>query len=128
MGMRVDQPRNESLAPPIDYTNIFGGTNVWSNLLDLSVAHENRGSQDDTLAIENSRIFDQDVLRSEKAWRYNQKQYQTYRPHDGVHFVDEQMLLKRKKALIGLAPSAGPDDLPGPDRNLNSDSITHRLS
>jgi UDP-3-O-acyl-N-acetylglucosamine deacetylase len=46
---------------------------VWSNLLDFSIAHKNRGSLDDALAIENSRIFDQDILRSEEAVRHKQK-------------------------------------------------------
>jgi hypothetical protein len=46
---------------------------VWSNLLDFSIEHKNRGSQDDALAIENSRIYDQDILRSEDAVRHEQK-------------------------------------------------------
>ena len=71
--MRVDQPRNKSLAPSIYYTDIPWDTNVWPNLLDLSAEHENRGTWDNALAIENSRIFDQDILRAEEALRHNQE-------------------------------------------------------
>src|SRR6266566_2270068 len=40
----------------------------------------------------------------------------------------EVFLRKRNQAFIGLDPSAGQGDLPGSDRNPNSDSTAHGIS
>ena len=78
MRMRINQPRDESLASTIYDTKVPGGTNMTPNVLDLSVAYKNRSSRDNAFAVENSRILNQDIFRSEEAWRNHQKQYQTY--------------------------------------------------
>jgi hypothetical protein len=76
--MRINQPRDESLASTIYDTKVPGGMNMTPHFLDPSVAYKYRGSRDDAFAVKNSRILNQDIFRSEEAWGNHQEHYQTY--------------------------------------------------